>query len=444
MIKKKVFQNTDIDFFQVLATYMISELSVKLLSVVNYIEKRGFFSSLLVKENNDEIIQNEIILKQIKEVFETMDIYSVKMPQTQLRANKVNVITELSIPSSYNWFNGIKIDFILKQKINEKYIKNENSLRPRKELQDEKKSLEKYLFEYNKITDGTKEEFSKNENLREIFSSNYENIKKAIFYDYLNIYCVEISEKFSNNVENLPNPINFIELLLQMKFNIIKEDNYPENNIEFKETFYETKEEFNLQNLAEIFLFLECYKGEIIFMTEVFCLLSSYIPNTLEKIKEIIKSKIIKTEVSDRNPGYKKIVNEIFYILMESLLKSIYINKETIHSMEIYTFYPFFDSLKFIEATFNRINQKFFLYSNELYSLRNLLSLYDIFKSEPDVRDIMKNVMNIVENDNEYLQNKEFKKLKENIVELKKIISDKYGKDSDKLADYLSKLLMKK
>jgi hypothetical protein len=311
----KVFQNTDIDFFQVLATYMISELSVKLLSVVNYIEKRGFFSSLLVKENNDEIIQNEIILKQIKEVFETMDIYSVKMPQTQLRANKVNVITELSIPSSYNWLNGIKIDFILKQKINEKYIKNENSLRPRKELQDEKKSLERYLFEYNKITEGTKEEFSKNENLREIFSSNYENIKKAIFSDYLNIYCVEISEKFSNNVENLPNPINFIELLLQMKFIIIKDDNYPENDIEFKETFYETKEEFTLYNLAEIFLFLECYKGEIIFMTEVFCLLSSYIPNTLEKAKEIIKSKIIKTEVSDRNPGYKKNVNEIFYIL---------------------------------------------------------------------------------------------------------------------------------
>ena len=35
----KVFQNIDIDFFQVLATYMISELSVKLLSVVNYFLK---------------------------------------------------------------------------------------------------------------------------------------------------------------------------------------------------------------------------------------------------------------------------------------------------------------------------------------------------------------------------------------------------------------------
>ncbi len=98
---------------------MISELSNKLLSVVTYIEKRGYFSSLLVKKNNDKIIQNEIILKQIKDVFEKMDIYGVKMPEAQLRTNKINVIKELSIPSSYNMFNGIKIDYIIKQKINE-------------------------------------------------------------------------------------------------------------------------------------------------------------------------------------------------------------------------------------------------------------------------------------------------------------------------------------
>ena len=259
----------------------------------------------------------------------------------------------MSIPCSNNWFNGIKIDFISKQKINEKYIKNENILRPRKLIENEKKYLEKYLNEYNKILEGTMEEFSKNENLREIYSSNHENIKKETFYDYLKIYCVEISEKFSNNSENLINPINFIEFLLQMKFNIINDDNYPENEINFKETFYETKEDFNLQNFVEVFLFLECYKNEIIYLSEVFCLFSSNIPNTLETIQQIIKSKIIKTEISDRNPGYKKRVNEIFYIIIESLLKSLYINKEAIYSFEIYKFYPFFDSLKFVEATFD-------------------------------------------------------------------------------------------
>ena len=437
----KVFQNTDIDFFQVLATYMISELSNKLLSVVNYIEKRGFFSSILIKENNDEIINNEIILKQIKDAFENMDLLLVKKPEAHLGANQMNIITELSIPCCYNWFNSIKIEFISKEKIKEKYISNENILRPRQELKNEKVTTDKYLFENKKMIEGIKEELSKNENIREIFLSNQENLKKALFYDYLTIYSVEIYDKFSSNVEKLVNPINFIELILQMKFNIINEDNYPENEIEFKNTFYEAKEDINLLNFGEIFLFLECYKNEIIFLTEVFCLLNSYIPSTFEKIKEIIKSKVIKTEESDRNPRYKKRVNEIFYVIMESLLKSLYINAEEIYSMEIFTFYPFMDSLKFIEATFDRINQKFLLFSNELYSLRNLISLYDIFKNEPDVKDIIKNIMKIVGSDNEYLQNKDFNKLKENIVTIKNLISEKYGKESDKLSDYMSNLL---
>jgi len=39
----KVFQNTDVDFFQVLETYINSELSSKLLSFVYILEKRGLF-----------------------------------------------------------------------------------------------------------------------------------------------------------------------------------------------------------------------------------------------------------------------------------------------------------------------------------------------------------------------------------------------------------------
>ena len=49
--------------------------------------------------------------------------------------------------------------------------------------------------------------------------------------------------------------------------------------------------------------------------------------------------------------------------------------------------------------------------------------------------------MKIVETDNEYLQNKEFEKLKENIVQIKNIIIEKLGNDSDKLTDYMSNLL---
>ena len=94
------------------------------------------------------------------------------------------------------------------------------------------------------------------------------------------------------------------------------------------------------------------------------------------------------------------------------MLKSIYINKDDVCKLKISQFYPFFDKFKFIEATLNKINQKLLLYSNELYSLRNLISIYIFFKNEKDVVTVMKNVISIIEKDNKYLQKNDFENLK--------------------------------
>jgi len=93
--------------------------------------------------------------------------------------------------------------------------------------------------------------------------------------------------------------------------------NYQDNKINFNESYFYTKEDYNIENLSEVFLYLESYKAEIIILSEVFCHLTSYLSNTFDKVKKIIKSKII----SRRNPSYKIIVNGDFYILKESLLK---------------------------------------------------------------------------------------------------------------------------
>ena len=436
----KVFQNTDVDFFQVLSTYMNSELTSKLLTVVNIFEKRGLFSCFLLKGNKC-IIENKLMLNQIKSELENIDINSTTKPLAQLRGNKINLITNLSIPSIYNWLNQIKIDFINKEKISIKYINNENTLRPRTKLKNETKTIKAYSKKYKSFVDGMKEQFYKNHNLREIFQSQDSlEIKKSIYFDNLLIYCIEISDKFSNKNDNFINPIKFIEILLQLRFNILSNNNTLQNEIEFSESYFDTKEDFTIEDLSEVFLYLECYKPEIIILSEVFCILSSHLPETFNSMKEIIKSKKINIE-DRRNPSYKKIVNGVYFILMESLLKSIYKNIETIFGLKIYIFYPFFDSLKFIEATFNKINQKFLLYSNELYSLRNILSVYNIFKNDQDIKEIIKQALIIIGKDNEDLQNKNFDNLKENIMSIKKIISDRYGADSDILADYMSNLL---
>ena len=440
----KVFQNTDVDFFQVLETYINSELSNKLLSVVYILEKRGLFSCFLVNDKNINVIENELIQNQIKGEMENIDINATTKPHAQLRGNKINLVTGLSIPSIYTWLNQIKVDFINKEKIGIKYINNENTLRPRIELKDEIKKKETYSNKYKNFLDSMKEQFYQNQYIREIFLSNYpeaQNIKKALFSDNLLIYCIEIFDKFSNKNEKFINPIKFIELLLQLRFNIMSNGNYQDNEINFSESYFDTKEDFNIENLSEVFLYLESYKAEIIVLSEVFCHLTSYLPNTFDKVKIIIKSNIIRIEASKRNPSYKIIVNGVFYILMESLLKSIYQNIEEIYGLEIFKFHPFFDSLKYIEVVFNRINQKFLLFSNELYSLRNILSVYNIFKGEKDVKDIIKQALEIIGKDNEELQKNNFNILKENIMKIKKIISDKFGADSDILADYMSNLL---
>ena len=439
-----VFQNSDVDFFEVLETYIKSELRKKILIIINSIEKKGFFSCLLLNKNRKEIMENELIQKQIKETFDTIEQNPLNMPREEPRHNKINITTGLSIPSSNVWFKNIKINFIIKENIENKYINNENILRPRQEIKDEKEAIDNYMNAYKLILDGMKGELYKNENIKDIMNSHYKNIKKALFNDCLNIYCIELSEKFSNKNNDYKNPIDFINLLLQLKFNVMNEENienYQEKNIDLIDSYFDTKEDFSIRILSEAFLFLECYKKEITFITEVYCLLCSYLPKTFDIIIKIINSKIIKTEKSKRNPPYKKRVNEVFYILIESLLKSIYINKEDVFGLKISQFYPFFDSLKFIEATLNKINQKLLLFSNELYSLRNLISIYSFFKNEKDVFQVIKRVMSIIEKDNEDLQNNNFDNLKKNINEILKIIGDRFGKNSDIIVDYMSNLL---
>ena len=262
-----------------------------------------------------------------------------------------------------------------------------------------------------------------------------------LFNDYLNFYIIKLTKDFSIDINKKENPIKFLNLLLQLKFNILYEDNYEVNDIKLKETFFETHNEFDLEKFAEIFLFLESYEDDIIFIMEIYCLLNSKLSNIYQTVKEIIESKEIITEISDRNPYYKKRVNEIFYIIIESLLKSVYKNNENISLLKDCDYYSFFDSLTVVEATLNKINQKFLLYSNELYSLRNILSIYKIFKNTQDIKNTMKNIIAIIETDNEELRNQNFNNLKNNISKIKQIIAEKFGDNSDELADYMSNLL---
>lgn len=65
------------------------------------------------------------------------------------------------------------------------------------------------------------------------------------------------------------------------------------------------------------------FQGNLLFIQniiKIYKILCNYIPNLLEKIKDVIKNNNVSTQ---RNPSYKKYTNYLFVILIESLIYSI-------------------------------------------------------------------------------------------------------------------------
>ena len=90
----------------------------------------------------------------------------------------------------------------------------------------------------------------------------------------------------------------------------------------------------------------------------------------------------MKPEESVRNNEYRRKINEVFFVIMESLLRCILINSKIISDLEELDFYRFFTQIKYIESTSEKINQKFLLFSKEIYSIRTLLLIFESTKGQ--------------------------------------------------------------
>ena len=90
--------------------------------------------------------------------------------------------------------------------------------------------------------------------------------------------------------------------------NILGEKNIPNNNLHL---------------LATIINWVESYSEEITILQQIFLKLNMKIPELYEQIEDIINSEQIKYEISERNPEYISIVNKIFFLSLDSILRII-------------------------------------------------------------------------------------------------------------------------
>ena len=124
------------------------------------------------------------------------------------------------------------------------------------------------------------------------------------------------------------------------------------------DTYYKTIKKLDINYFSAIFIFLECYKDEIMLLLKVHYSLNPIIPETFDLLKEIIKNYEIKEDEkkknlnNDENLIYE--MNENFIILIESYIKLLFKNKDKIALFQNEK-NNIYGKIKIIENNFNQI-----------------------------------------------------------------------------------------
>ena len=119
---------------------------------------------------------------------------------------------------------------------------------------------------------------------------------------------------------------------------------------------------------------MQSYSYEITLLQEIFLRLSFIIPELFEQIKAIISQNIIKYEISERNPEYSRIVNEVFFISLDSMLR-ILTSKPEIYELPPEDFFNLINAINDILPKALQLENNLILRTKEVISLQEILEL---------------------------------------------------------------------
>ena len=418
-ISDNIFQKDDTDFFEVIKSYIYSSLKTTLFQIINILEKNNILCPIIFVNNNLDENAISLYKKIIEQFFISFDLNSYVKPKEEYNSNKIKMVLGLNIPGSIFWFKELKNIFLIEQNIIKRYQNNEDILILNNlSNQENDKNKTEYENEYNKLIRNTEEQIKKNIYINNIIALNNNNneVRKELIYDFIKLYISDLSKKFSseknNNIKyNYSLIINFIEIILSLKFG--EEKNFIE-----KISLYEYQKYINI--LSSIILFLESSSYEILSLSEIFILLSNYIKNLLQKLSEKIK-------LLNKNNSF----NDIYCLIINSLIELIFNNHDDINDLTIFNLYQFFEKMKYIKIITEKINKKRQINNLDiLNTLDILLLIYEISTKTNDNSDLFKKfLIEIIQNLNEeinYIKNKNNDGLKENIEALIKILENKF------------------
>ena len=426
---------------KLLKTYssMISILFFKL-------EKNQYFSSILSNEflkraqKKSEKEEKKDILESIYESY--LDNYEFNDGKFKIvediKKNKVDVILGFRYPGIESTLKNIVKE--INERISIKYRENENNLRKILDnIEEETNYYLKMLKIYNNLTTNI---INNNFNIKMILEKNKndeafsEELFNIIKHDYFYSFLVKnIKEKRKENNEGLEEQIiydfedniNFMDLIYNTRNAVIKR-------------YFKQKENDKdldiISRLANIFNFIESYSSEITKINQMFLKLAQQIPELYSQIEGIINNREIKFEISERNPEYSSIVNEAFFISVDSMIRVI-ISNENIYDIKDKTpddiIFDLINAYKEILQNALSLNNELTIRSKESVSLQEILKLFDAFSNIKQLNfENMVFIIRFFKNETKYNNNDDGYNLCSNFDIFCQILLKKFEKNENK------------
>ena len=403
------FDEQGIEIISIIKKYLLKLYNSQLNLLYFKAEKDGVFSSLLSysleqklwqceKNNlekkeeeirdsintyikNEENFKDETIVEKLAKSYLEDIIYNDGLTRITEKtfSNKLDIVFGLKIPGIKNFFD--KIIKSVKENIIKNYRKNENNLRNIFENKNEAlKEIKNYFNNLKTFNNSLANIFTKEKKIIKIIdisesNKKNDNLYNLIINDYYTLFLCNIINKKKNEKENeiekllFKNPIDnirFLNLMINLRNDII--------NKNFNNYIKETE---IIDLLANNINWIESYSEEIISLYLIFLKLSMKIPKFFEQIEIIIKKKQINYEITESNPEYTSIVNETFFLLIDSILR-VLTSKEEVYNLNIDELYDLINTNKEILQTVVKLENNLNLRSKEVISLQEILKLINM------------------------------------------------------------------
>ena len=401
----KIFKEKDsltgeeIEILSIVKKYLSRIYTTQLSLMFFKAEKDQFFSTLLSnnlerkiwpkKEEEINLIKEDvyedktIIEKLAKLYLEKMNYKDGKTNIVEkIGRNKVNIIFGFKIPGIKPIFD--KIIISAKENTLKNYRINENELRNYIEPEELVKAKKTYFEKLKMYNNSLLNLINKEEdliNILNLFKNNEEEkeIYELLINDYysyfLNSHLSKLKNKKENEeedkdnlilmIDNFDSNIKYLNWMVELRDGLINKY-LNEKKVINKNLFY----------VSSTINWIESYSEEISFLQEIFLKLSMKIPELFEQIKNIINSEQIQFENSQRNPEYTAIVNKVFFLSLDSILRII-TSKTEVYDLPIDDFFDLINTNREVLQNALQLEAILQLRSKEVFSLQEILKLID-------------------------------------------------------------------